>query len=218
MVQAAIRPGKDNPMAKKAATNSRKANAAAKKAAATRNTTTKTLRPKGEAPKKTIAKLEAQGKKRAAEAASRGGSKPSQGVVPSLGTQQAKTDDSVHYLYLIKLQGDLSAMIGRSWHSLVGKGLVKVGYSNDPIRHCEELNAAFPPAGQFEWRLATQSKVFRDGASAKAAQDQLKAELDRAFESLGGEFFFGAESRIESAFNRIAVRGANKPSGLSPRA
>ena len=205
-------------MAKKAAKNSSKANAAAKKAAATRHTNTKTTALKGKAPKKAIAKPEAQGKKPAAEAASRGVLKPTHGAVPSVGTRQVTTDDGVHYLYLMRLQGDLSAMTGRSWHSLVGKGLVKVGYSNDPIGHCEELNAAFPPAGQFEWRLATQSKKFRDGASAKAAQDQLKAELDRAFESLGGEFFFGAESRIESAFNRIAVRGANKPSGLSPRA
>jgi hypothetical protein len=326
MVQAAMRPGKDNPMAKKAATNSRKANPAAKKAVATSHTNTKTFGLKDEAPKKAIAKwndpynpdhryapqyktqyeaalkgnvppppdfsaptharhrgklaklvalvekrdvsalrailinpvssspqamlryrniaiiaLEAQAKKRAAEVASRDVLRPSQGMrprlgprsasstqailigeetsldvfrpsqgmLPSFGRRQVTTDDSVHYLYLMKLKGDLSAMMGRPWHSLVGKSLVKVGYSNDPIRRCEELNAAFPPAGQFEWRLATLSKEFRDGASAKAAEDQVKAEFDRAFESLGGEFFFGPESRIESAFNRIAVRRAD---------
>jgi hypothetical protein len=138
--------------------------------------------------------------------ASRDVFRPSQGVVPSFGTRQITTNDGVHYLYLMKLKGDLSAIIGRQTYSLVGKCLVKVGYSNDPVRRCEELNAAFPPAGQFEWHLAIQSKEFRDGASAKAVEDQVKAEFDRVFESLGGEFFLGQKNKIEAAFNRVASR------------
>jgi hypothetical protein len=131
---------------------------------------------------------------------------PSQGVVPYFGPRQVTTEDGVHYLYLMKLKGDLAAVMGREPHSLVGKCLIKVGYSNDPDRRCQDLNAAFPPAGRFEWHLAIQSKGFSDGASAKAAEDEAKTEFNRVFESLGGEFFLGPESKIESAFNRIASR------------
>jgi hypothetical protein len=191
-------------MAKKAATNSRKAKPAAKKAAAARHTNTKTTTQKGETLKK--AKAKGAANKPAVAKTSGDVFTPSPGVAASLGKRQAAAHDGVHYLYLMMLKGDLSAMTGQSWHNLVGKGLVKVGYSKDPIRRCEELNAAFPPAGQFEWRLATPSKKFRDGASAKAAEAHLKAEFDRAFESLGGEFFFGPEGRIEAAFNRVASR------------
>jgi hypothetical protein len=204
MVQAAMKAGKDNPMAKKTATKSRKANPAAKKAAAARHTNAKEFAPKGETLKK--AKAKGAANKPAVAKTSGDVLTPSPSVAPSIGRRQAATHDGGQYLYLMTLKGDLSAMMGRSWHSLVGKGLVKVGYSKDPIRLCEELNSAFPPVGQFEWRLATSSKKFRDGASAKAAEAHLKAEFDRAFESLGGEFFFGSESRIESAFDRIAGR------------
>ena len=91
-------------------------------------------------------------------------------------------------------------MLGRDHKDLAGKVVVKIGFSNDPARRCEEHNSALPPAGSLKWKLTFRSKAFPDGGKAKLAEDDLKARFDTAFESLGGEFFLGDPRKMLTAF------------------
>lgn len=130
--------------------------------------------------------------------------KPSRGLTPSFGEQTSERVDGDHFLYLLKLEGDVSALLGLSQSDVVSRSIVKVGYSNDPKRRLGEHNNALPPAGILKWRLIFTSKAFPDGATAKAAEDKLKLDFDNSFKSLGGEFFFGAEKDMELMFRKTS--------------
>jgi hypothetical protein len=78
--------------------------------------------------------------------------------------------------------------------------IVKVGYSNNPVRRCEDHNEAFPPASQLRWKLIYHSRAFKSGTDAKAAEDLLKATMAQRSESLGGEFFLCTEEQLSIAF------------------
>ncbi|MCJ9668526.1 MULTISPECIES: GIY-YIG nuclease family protein [unclassified Neorhizobium] len=125
---------------------------------------------------------------------------PSRGLKPTFGSRTAVYADGDTYLYLHKLEGQAAELIGRSALSMVGKVVVKIGYSNDPTRRSEELNAGFPPASRTRWKTLAVSGKFPSAEDAKAAEDFLKAELAVKSESLGREFFLGAESTFLTTF------------------
>jgi hypothetical protein len=95
------------------------------------------------------------------------------------------------------------------------KIIIKVGYSRDPPRRRDDLNAAFPPAGRLRWTLVYTSRAFADGQSAKDAEDEMKARFDRQFESLGGEFYLGKENDLASAFFSAVTPAAFRITGTA---
>lgn len=128
---------------------------------------------------------------------------PSRGITPSFGAFEGNRSDGAHKLYMLKFEGDTAALLGRHPRELVRKALVKVGYSNDPARRCSEVNAGIPPAASHRWTLWVQSADYPNGETAIAAEDTLKSEFDRSFESLGGEFFLGDEIALQVSFSSI---------------
>ncbi|MCC6719493.1 MAG: GIY-YIG nuclease family protein [Acetobacteraceae bacterium] len=118
--------------------------------------------------------------------------RPSRGVTPSFGKREAEYEDGEHYLYILKAEGCVPALLGREPHQLAGRSLVKVGFSNHPDRRCNEHNSTLPPASKFKWRLVVKSRAYPDGQAAKVGEDNLKMVFENHFESLGGEFFLGS--------------------------
>jgi len=133
---------------------------------------------------------------------------PSRGIEPTFGRREYDVEDGPHWLYMLRLVGDVSALLDREPSDLAFKIIVKVGYSKEPKRRRDEHNSSLPPAGKLRWKLDLTSKAFRDGASAKQAEDKLKETLATRFESLGGEFFLGSKEQICSAFIDVASETA----------
>lgn len=127
-------------------------------------------------------------------------------MTPSFGKREADYEDGEHFLYILKLEGDLAALLGRQAWQVGSKRVVKVGYSREPKQRCADHNAALPPAGQLRWQVHMTSKAYPDGASAKDAEDAMKNSFAERFESLGGEFFLGDLDALTTAF--AAVPGA----------
>jgi hypothetical protein len=134
--------------------------------------------------------------------------KPSRGINPTFGTRTSEFEDGDHYLYMLQIEGDIMGLLGRRSATLDGKAVVKVGYSREPNRRAAEHNAALPPAGQLHWKLTMLSKAFPDGRAAKDAEDIMKEEFAKRFESLGGEFFLGLDRDLTSAFVTAAAPAA----------
>jgi hypothetical protein len=128
--------------------------------------------------------------------------RPSNGLVPAFGTTSVTKADGEHRLYIMRMEGDVAALLGRPSPSLYRKALVKVGFSNDMERRRRELNAGLPPAGKVEWKLHL-SHGLSSGADAKALEDRLKDLLAKHAESLGGEFFLVAEAEIMPRFASV---------------
>jgi hypothetical protein len=128
-------------------------------------------------------------------------------LTPSFGSRTSDYKDGEHYLYMLKLDGNIVEMLDRHPSSLRGKSVVKVGFSKDPKARCEELNVGFPPAVQssLKWNVCLKSKAFKNGIEAKNAEDFIKEKFANQFESLEGEFFLGDNSAMESLFARASA-------------
>jgi hypothetical protein len=124
------------------------------------------------------------------------------------GSRTSEYEDGEHFLYMLQVEGDIGALLGRPAALLNDKIVVKVGFSRDPTRRRDEHNAALPPAGRFRWDLKFKSMAFVDGQAARGAEDAMKAQFARQFESLGGEFFLGREADLASAFFSAAAPAA----------
>jgi hypothetical protein len=128
---------------------------------------------------------------------------PSRGVTPSFGPRSFEVEDAENHLYLLRLEGDAAAFLGRKPYEVMRKVIVKIGYAKEPKDRCEAHNAHLPPRCQFRWRVLLKSKPFPGGVEAKAAEDSLKAVFAKRFESLGGEFFLGDQSAMETEFSQV---------------
>jgi hypothetical protein len=131
--------------------------------------------------------------------------KPSRGLVPTFGNFALTKTDGEHRLYVVEMKGQIAAVLGRHAGSTHKKRLVKVGFSNDLERRCNELNAGLPPAAQVRWE-PWLANALPSGADAKSCEDRLKAALDLHTESLGKEFFLGDEIAIQIEFAKIFQR------------
>lgn len=132
--------------------------------------------------------------------------RPSRGIPPSFGKRESEYEDGQHFLYILKAEGDVAALLGRNTWDIGSRCLVKVGYSRDPRQRCADHNAALPPAGVLRWQVYVTSKAYPDGQSAKLAEDAMKAAFDKQFKSLGREFFLGDLDQMTQAFS--VIRGA----------
>ena len=133
--------------------------------------------------------------------------RPSRGITPSFGSRESVYEDGQHFLYMLRAEGCVPALLAREPEHLMRKALVKVGFSNSPDRRCDEHNAALPPNSQLRWKLAFKSKAYADGLAAKEAEDRLKAAFDQRFESLGGEFFLGDFEDMVTEFSTTPGAG-----------
>ena len=125
---------------------------------------------------------------------------PSRGLKPTFGIRTSEYQDGDHYLYMLCYEGDPLAIVGSNFGPSSKKTMVKVGLSNNPTARLDQMNNGFPPAAISKWRSWLKSKAFKDGESAKKAEDFLKEIFAEQFHSLGGEFFIGPTDEMESAF------------------
>jgi hypothetical protein len=125
---------------------------------------------------------------------------PSRGITPAFGERTQHLNDGEHYLYMLEFVGDISALLGSNGVDWSRSAVVKVGYSSNPARRCDEHNAALPPASTMKWKLTYKSRPFSDGVSAKEAEDRMKMLFANKFKSLGGEFFVGDKSGLHAVF------------------
>jgi hypothetical protein len=137
------------------------------------------------------------------EAAIRSFFEPSKGVTPTYGERSFNVEDEANRLYMLNLEGDVAAFLGRQQYEVARKIIVKVGHAKNPQERCDAHNAHLPPACQFRWKILLLSKPFPGGEDAKQAEDSLKKSFAERFESLGGEFFIGDELAMQSAFGQI---------------
>lgn len=129
---------------------------------------------------------------------------PTKGVTPSFGKRDFSVEDAPNTLYVLKLEGDVAAFLGRQRFEVGRQIIVKVGHAKEPKRRCETHNAHLPPACAYHWKIELISRPFESGINAKEAEDRLKEAFANYFESLGGEFFLANEDKIRSEFSRIA--------------
>jgi len=130
---------------------------------------------------------------------------PSKGFPMSFGRRAFETHDGEHFLYMLRLNGDASAVVDEPEHQLRGKIVVKVGLAKDPGNRCLQHNACLPPAGKLRWKVALQSKPLPDGDTALATETALKETFAASYRSLGGEFFLCDERTVESTFIKATV-------------
>ena len=128
---------------------------------------------------------------------------PSRGVKPTFGERRFAVEDSENRLYVLKLEGNTAAFLGREAYQVGQKAIFKVGHAKEPKHRCETHNAHLPPACAYHWKVALVSEPIDGGELAKEAEDKLKREFDNRFESLGGEFFLGEESAVMIEFSRL---------------
>ena len=140
---------------------------------------------------------------------------PTKGLKPVFGPRTSNYEDGPCYLYVMQFEGNLPDFLGSKQWEMIGKLLLKVGYSNDTNRRLSEINSGFPASAKARWKLRTQSKPFPDAESAKKAEDELKILFNDIGASQGGEFFLCDEKSVDSAFARIASQTAFKI--LSPK-
>ncbi|MBO9502910.1 hypothetical protein [Brevundimonas sp. A19_0] len=133
---------------------------------------------------------------------------PSRGFTPSHGERRSNYEDGDAFLYMLTYQGCVATLLGRDKGAVGQRIVAKIGYSNDPARRIEEVNSGFPPAAKCRWKAGFQSKAFPSAEAAKAAEDGLKGDLKSRAESLGGEFFLGDETVLNSAFFAAAAPAA----------
>jgi len=125
--------------------------------------------------------------------------KPSRGIPPSLGERQITFEDGENQLYLMVFSEPAEYVLGLEGNH-VSQALVKIGRSNDPARRWKEMNAGFPDSSIIGWKLI-QTHPLPDANTAHRLENELKEIFAEQFQSKGGEFFTGAQGKVESAFH-----------------
>ena len=105
-------------------------------------------------------------------------------------------------LYILKLNGDVDAFLGRNGH---GQSIYKIGLSISPETRKATLNSAIPN-GQFYWSV--ERTTLRDGDPrypnheiAEAGEMAMKEYLGGIKNAhLGGEFYLASEKAIKAAW------------------
>ena len=105
-------------------------------------------------------------------------------------------------LYILKLNGDVDAFLGRNGH---GQSIYKIGLSISPETRKATLNSAIPN-GQFYWSV--ERTTSRDGDPrypnheiAEAGEMAMKEYLGGIKNAhLGGEFYLASEKAIKAAW------------------
>lgn len=131
---------------------------------------------------------------------------PSKGVTPSTVPHMVKEADGPKYLYILRLEGDYSAYLGRSNSEVSDKHIIKVGFSKSPLNRRRQIQNAYP-RGKFNWVVAKQHpkvgcEAYPNALIALAGEDAMKKRIvEEGGECLGGEFFFVSDNIFERAIS-----------------
>ena len=116
--------------------------------------------------------------------------------------QTVKEADGPKYLYILLLEGDYSAYLGRPTSELTDHHIIKVGFSRSPTTRCKQIQSAYP-RGSFIWHIVKQdpesgSEALPNAEVAMAGEDAMKKRLaEEGGECLGGEFFLAEDNLFE---------------------
>lgn len=146
---------------------------------------------------------------------------PSRAIPPATQGYWVGETDGPKYLYILKLEGDAAAYLGRSAAQVDGKTIIKVGFSKSPLSRRDQIQGNYP-AGAFRWSVIKPSDPsvpppYANARVAIAGEDAMKARLvEGGAESLGGEFFLAEDWLVlktwsAGQFAAEAAQSAVKP-------
>lgn len=110
-----------------------------------------------------------------------------------------ETDGPTH-LYVLELNGDAAAYLGRSAENVDGQTIINVGFSRSPSARRDQIQSAYPN-DQFKWSVRFPTIVpdvasYPNARIAIVGEDAMKKRLvDEGAEVLGGEFFLAQDSQ-----------------------
>jgi hypothetical protein len=126
---------------------------------------------------------------------------PSRAVPPAVGTYWMGETDGPKYLYILELNGDIAAYLGRPADQVDRMSIIKVGFSRSPLSRRDQIQSAYP-RGQFKWVVRYPENIddlppYPNAMVAITGEDAMKKRLvDEGAEVLGGEFFLADEGQI----------------------
>ncbi len=146
---------------------------------------------------------------------------PSRAIPPATQGYWVGETDGPKYLYILKLEGDVAAYLGRSPTKVEGKTIIKVGFSKSPMSRRDQIQGNYP-AGAFRWSVIKPGDLsvtppYANARVAIAGEDAMKARLvEGGAESLGGEFFLAEDWLVlktwsAGRFAAEAAQSAIKP-------
>jgi hypothetical protein len=126
-------------------------------------------------------------------------------VKPASAPYQVGETDGPKHLYILKLEGDVAAYLGRLPEEVEEKSVIKVGFSKSPLTRRNQIQSAYPE-GAFKWSVQFPANIpddapFPNAEVAIVGEDAMKDRLikERA-ESLGGEFFLAEDWLVRNAW------------------
>jgi hypothetical protein len=131
--------------------------------------------------------------------------KPSNAVQPAKEPYWVGETDGPKHLYILKLEGDVAAYLGKPRSDVEGRMIVKVGFSRSPLSRCDQIQSAYP-AGAFRWQVFKPNPIpavppYSCAEVAIAGEDAMKAKLvDVQAKSLGREFFLADANSLQQAW------------------
>ncbi len=144
---------------------------------------------------------------------------PSRAISPATEPYWVGETDGPKHLYILELNGDTTAYLGRSAEHVDGKAIIKVGFSRSPSARRDQIQSAYPN-GQFKWVVRCPTVVpdvapYPNARIAIIGEDAMKKRLvDEGAEVLGGEFFLAEDWLIHNTWGagRYAAEGAMQSS------
>lgn len=108
-----------------------------------------------------------------------------------------KIEDGEAFVYLLVFDGDLEKILGKKPFELGGKQLFKVGWSVDPARRLETINAFMPNPTICGWRLKEFHK-FESRLKAYGIEQAMLEALKRYTQR--GEIFLCREDEVSTVW------------------
>jgi len=131
---------------------------------------------------------------------------PSRAVPPPSAPYTVGETDGPKHLYILELQGDIAAYLGRARGEVEDKSIIKVGFSKSPLARRDQIQSAYPN-GAFKWVVRFPSPVpetppFSNAAIAICGEDAMKRRLvEEKAEVLGGEFFLAEDWLVHKTWS-----------------
>lgn len=149
---------------------------------------------------------------------------PSHAIAPATEPYWVGETDGPKHLYVLELQGDTAAYLGRSADNVDGRSIIKVGFSRSPSARRDQIQSAYPN-GQFKWSVRFPTVIpdvapYPNARIAIVGEDAMKKRLvDEGAEVLGGEFFLAEDWLVHSTWGagKFAAEGAMQSPNLDDR-
>jgi hypothetical protein len=131
---------------------------------------------------------------------------PSRAVPPASEPYWVGETDGPKHLYILQLEGDVAAYLGRPIDQIDGMSIIKVGFSKSPLSRRDQIQSAYP-RGQFKWTVRFPAHIpdvapYPNAEIAIVGEDAMKTRLvDEGAEVLGGEFFLAEEWLVHNTWS-----------------